>query len=221
MKLVPEKNPFIEIFQKQYDELRAESTFNEISRLIEELVHVDDKEIVEIFANELGNTWMLYTKKMKSGAKKIGAVCLKLDGFEGPGEVPTLVFADAYESYSLDDCSQKSHVSGIADASEKIFARAKFNNKVFDEIGGFDIDFVTAPLFDADDDIIESDIFKKLKMLYVIKTLDLAYRAVALNAAADRFRQLPKNEPFAFFAFPESGGNPILLCEISGSDIVH
>lgn len=221
MKLSPEKNPFIEIFQKQYEELHADPEFSKVSGLIEDLLKIDDDEITEIFANELGNTWMLYTKKLKGGANKIGAVCLKWDGSEGPGEVPTLVFADAYESYNIEELTEKSHVRGLIDSKEKIYGRAQFNNKIFDEKGGFDIDFVTNLLFDVDDSLVESEIFKKVKMLYIVKTLDLAYRAVMLNVMADRFRQLPKNEPFAFFAVPELGGKPVLLCEISGADIIH
>ncbi len=209
------------MFQKHYDESRADQEFSKVSRLVNDLMHIDEDEITEIFANELGNTWMLYEKKLKGGINKIGAVCLKWDGSEGPGEVPTLVFSDAYESYTIEELTQKSHIPDFIDTPEKIYARVQFNNKIFDEKGGFDIDFVTCTLFDVDDALIESSVFQKIKMLYLIKTLDLAYRAVMLNISAERFRQLPKNDPFAFFAFPVIGGNPILLCEIFGADIVH
>ncbi len=221
MKITPEKNPFIEIFQKQYEELHADPEFSRVTEFVGDLMQIDDDEIAEIFANELGNTWMLYAKKLQGGTNKIGAVCLKWDGNEGPGEVPTLVFADAYETYAIAELTEKSHVPGLIDSKEKIYARVQFQNKIFDEKGGFDIDFVTNLLFDVDDNLVELEVFKKVKMLYVIKTLDLAYRAVMLNIAADRFRKIPKNDPFAFFSIPELGGNPVLLCEISGVDIVH
>ena len=210
------------MFQKQYDAIKNDPDLNDLLFALDQLMKVDDKEMTEIFANELGNTWMMYWNKWRKKKKKLGAVCLKCYGDERTNNVPTLVFADAYESYSIQNRSEQSHVKGLSDAPGfPIFVEAQFENKVFDEKGGFDVDFITDSLIAVEEDIVQKPIYEKMKHLYVIKTLDLAFRAVELNLAAERFGELQKKDPFAFFALATYDAKPMLLCEIEGFDMSH
>ncbi|MCX7679991.1 MAG: hypothetical protein N2316_12360 [Spirochaetes bacterium] len=220
MKIRPEKNSFIEMFQTHYDEVQLVAKGN-LFKLVENLITINDDELVEVFSNDLGNTWMLYSNKLKGKSIKVAAICLTWNGYVDPGNIPTLVFSDAYESYSIESLSDKSHVEGIFDSKEKIFASVKFGNKLFDELGGFDIDFVTNYLIDADDDVFDAPAFEQIKMLYIVKLLDLTYRAVKMNVASEQFRKLPKHNPFAFFAFPKREQKPVLICEVEMSSTIH
>jgi len=210
----PDKNPFLEMFQTQYEKVTARDDFSVVEEAVAELVKLDDGEMRDIFANELGNTWSLYREKMKGKNDRISAIVLKWDG--GDEDVPSLVFSDAYDEYRIESRSESTSSPLLYDtAGVPLYVKASFGEKIFEDYGGFDIDFVTYGLYAVDEEDVAKPVYREVAALYTIKTLDLAYNAVLQSVRGDRFRNMPVTTPFAFFALPEADGTPVLLLEIA------
>lgn len=217
MKYRPEKNPFIKLFELQYDRLRENEEFGLVTSAVENLLKIDEQDIMNSFAVDLGNAWTLYGKKLGGKNVALGAVVLRWDGDGEEPFVPTIVLADAYSSYSIEGLSVQSGSPALPDsAADAIYPKVVYGEKVFDEYGGFDLDMVTGDLYDlADDEEVQGlPVYDELKILFMIKTLDLAYGAVLHSVQGDRFRALPRREPFAFFAVTGKGDPTVLLLEI-------
>lgn len=218
MNYQPNTNPYIKLFQTQYEKLCAYADFSRVRSAVERLLKTDEQELVDIFSNELGNTWTMYGTKLAGKNIALSAVSLKWDGDGEEPFVPTIVLADAYESYSLKGI-QEHEESPVRPGSEMaaIHAKPVFAGKVFDELGGFDIDFVTDHLFELADDgeVNRLPVYEETKTLFIIKTLDLAYRAVKQTVSGDRFGALPKRVPFAFFANTGQNRQPFLIFEVT------
>jgi hypothetical protein len=217
MKYTPGKNPFIQLFEVQYDRLRGNDDFGLVTPTIENLLKIDEQDSINAFAMDLGNAWTLYGKKLAGGATSLGAVVLKWDGDAEEPFVPTIVLADAYASYSIGELSAQSGSPLLPDSpSSPIYPKVTYGEKVFDEYGGFDLDMVTGYLYDlADDDEVQGlPVYEEVKALFMIKTLDLVYSAIVHSVRGDRFRALNKKMPFAFFALTGKDQPPVLLLEI-------
>ena len=217
MKCRTKSNPYLEMFQRQYDALRANPDYGRVANAIDDLVRHDDAELAGIFSEELGNTWTLWGDKLAGRAASLSAVVLKWDGDGEFPNVPMLVFADGYDSHAITSLSEEPGASGLLESpGDPIFAKASFGDRVFEESGGFDIDIVTGSLFDiaVDENVRDLPVYDATKNLFLIKTLDLALRAVDLTMCGEPFRSLPLGIPFAFFAIPGQGHQPILLREL-------
>lgn len=217
MKYNPGKNPFIKIFESQYDRLRGNEDFGLVTSTVERLLKIDEQDIINAFAVDLGNAWTLYGKKLAGKETTLGAVVLKWDGDSEEPFVPTIVLADAYASYSIEELSVNSGSPLLPDSPvSAIYPKVVYGEKVFDEYGGFDLDMVTGELYDlADDEEVQGlPVYDEVNALFLIKTLDLVYGAVVHSVRGDRFRALPRREPFAFFALPGRESPPVLLLEI-------
>lgn len=192
-------NLFIKLFQEHYEKLISNHLSHEISHYIKDLINIDDEEIIHYMINELGNTLTIYTSKLKSD--RIQVITLEIEAPEDEYFIPSIILASAYESFTIKKVySTPAHP--LLPKADNMYNQLILGKTIFSQFGGCDIDMVSDALFGIISlpDIAKSDLLQQIQTLVIIKILELLQNAIVVLMEGDRFKQLPKNQPFAFFA---------------------
>jgi len=192
-------NPFVHIFQQNYEQLQNHQDFKSITEFVTNLLTMDEQDIIHAMTNELGNTITLYTSKQKEA---IQAITLRIDGPETEYLIPSIVLASAYNSFTITGESTVPENELLPPIDIPLYKRVTFGNILFSQLGGCDIDYIPDFLYDcaSDETILNSDIFVKAQSLAIIKICELLYDACNLLLQGERFKKLTIAKPFAFFA---------------------
>ena len=192
-------NPFVHIFQQNYEQLQNHQDFKSITEFVTNLLTLDEQDIMHAMTNELGNTITLYTSKQKEA---IQAITLRIDGPETEYLIPSIVLASAYNSFTITGESTVPENELLPPIDIPLYKRVTFGNILFSQLGGCDIDYIPDFLYDcaSDETILNSDIFVKAQSLAIIKICELLYDACNLLLQGERFKKLTIAKPFAFFA---------------------
>ncbi|MGQ9842471.1 MAG: hypothetical protein ACUVRK_02810 [Spirochaetota bacterium] len=193
-------NPFFDIFTTYYAQIMATNDSSIFGDCITGLLTIDEEAIVHMMTNELGNTLMLYSSKLKNDF--IQSITLKIDAPEDSHFIPSVVLASAYNSYTITQTSTKPINALYPKSNIALYNTVQFGKVLFSELGGCDIDLISDFLFDvvSCQNEIGDGLFKNIQSLAIIKILELLYNTCSLIMQGDRFKQLPKKTPFAFFA---------------------
>ncbi|MEW6526688.1 MAG: hypothetical protein AB1444_08490 [Spirochaetota bacterium] len=193
------RNPFTAIFQKYYEKTMSDSRSKEIAEYIKDFLTINDEEIINDMLTELRNTLTIYTSKLKN--EHIQIITLFIDAPDDEYFIPSIVLASAYNSYKIKNTySIPSHP--LLPGTDNLYKQIEFGKNVFSQFGGCDIDMISDILFDMTSlpDIANSELFRQMQTLVIIKILELLYSSCMLLMKGDVFKKLPKIMPFAFFA---------------------
>jgi len=192
-------NPFIYIFQQNYEQLQKHPDFKSIAEFITDLLTLDEQDIMHAMTNELGITVTLYASKQK---ESIQAITLRIDGPETEYLIPSVILASAYDSFTITGESTVLLNKLLPIIDTPLYKKITFGKTIFSQLGGCDIDYIPDFLYDcvSDETILNSDIFVKAQSLAIIKICELLYDACNLLLQGERFKKLTIAKPFAFFA---------------------
>jgi len=192
-------NPFVHIFQQNYEQLQNHQDFKSITEFVTNLLTLDEQDIMHAMTNELGNTVTLYSSKQKEA---IQSITLRIDGPETEYLIPSIVLSSAYDSFTITSESTVPINELLPIIDIPLYKKITFGKTIFSQLGGCDIDFIPDFLYDltSDEEILHSDIFLKSQSLAIIKICELLYDACNLLLQGERFKKLTIAKPFAFFA---------------------
>ncbi|HGJ64230.1 TPA: hypothetical protein ENS27_02445 [bacterium] len=192
-------NPFICIFQQNYEQLQKHPDFKRIAEFVTDLLTMDEQDIMHAMTNDLGNTITIYSSKQKN---PIQSITLKIDGPETEFLIPSIVLASAYDNFVISGESAVPENELLPPIDIPLYKKVTFGNILFSQLGGCDIDYIPDFLYDcaSDETVLNSDIFVKAQSLAIIKICELLYNACNLLMQGERFRKLTISKPFAFLA---------------------
>ncbi|HOJ29281.1 MAG TPA: hypothetical protein PL059_09430 [Spirochaetota bacterium] len=192
-------NPFVVVFQEWYEKVISGNVSHEVILCIKDLLHIDEEEIIHYMTNELGNTLTLYTSKLKD--EQIQTITLLIDTPDDEYFIPSIILASAYASFEIKSTFSSPHTP-LLPKMDNMYHQLAFGKNIFFQFGGCDLDMISDVLFDIISlpDIAKSGILQQMQTLVIIKILELMYNSCLLLMKGDRFAQLPKTKPFAFFA---------------------
>ncbi len=192
-------NPFTGIFQKHYEKLISNNLSKDIATTIQDFMTIDDEEIIHDITNELGNILTVYTSKLKN--ERVQALTLLIAAPEDEYFIPSVVLSSAYESYSINK-TYSSPIHPLLPETDNLCCHLSLGKNLFSQYGGCDIDIISDMLFDIISlpNMAESELFKNIQTLVIIKILEVLFNSCSLVIKGERFKKLPKNHPFAFFA---------------------
>ncbi len=199
MSYIAKDNPFMKIFYPYSESIISNYVAEDIATSINDFFSIDEEEITRHMVNELGNTLNIYASKLKND--RIQAITLKIDAPDDDYFIPSVVLASAYDNFTIKKTYSLPNHSLLPETNN-LYHELSLGKCIFSQFGGCDIDILSDILFNVIS-LSNSDtsgIFKQIQKLVIIKILELLYNTCAAIVKDHRFRELPKNMPFAFFA---------------------